>query len=624
MFRSLIKRGRTIWGALRSPVRLGVLAGGGALLLTLLMRMSNAPGRLSASHSGLACASCHSNTVPAAADACGGCHGAQRSTRAPHAHLLANGEMGCTTCHSAHRPNDNAVVQRGALVARVPLIPKSACAQCHRPDDIRDPSARCFSGATSECFDEHGLKRAAFWPTPHDRERQMAAAETPFAGAIPPLASLGVAALLVATRKRKRSTNVVRTAPRVRYAKPLPVIDPTTCLGCSACVDACAFDVLEIKEFVARVVRPEGCCGAATCAEVCPNQSLKIHEKGDPSDALRLSDAGESLAVPGIYLAGDVSGVPLIKNAVAGGAQAVRHIASRVKHANDTDDALDVLIVGAGPAGLSAALCAKELGLSYAVLERSTIAATVREFPRAKLVFEQPLAMPVEGNLWFRECTKEELIGEWTRIVRQNALRICEHEQVVSIESEKGRFVVASMRADGTTQERVARHVVLAIGRRGEPRRLPVDIAEGAASMVRYSLVDAAAYAGARVLVVGLGDSAMEAICALAEQPGTQVIAAHRGETFGRGSAKNVAAVERLVRLGKVRIHFNSEVISVSPQIAVLRRSGEEPVEAEVDVVLALLGGESPRKWLESIGVWPKSTPGKIVSEGDAFVRSPP
>lgn len=525
--------------------------------------------------------------------------------------------MTCATCHPAHHPNDVAIVHRGAVVANVPLVAKEACTGCHRPSDLRDPSARCFDGPTSECFDEHGLKRSSVWPTARDTERQVAVRPSiPVSGAAAPLASIVVAVALLATQKRAKKSSenpsATRLVSRKRFTKALPVIDATRCLGCNACVNACAFDVLQIENFVARVVRPEACCGAVTCAEVCPNGSLTIREEGDPSDALPLSAEGESLVLPGIYVVGDLSGIPLIKNAVAGGARAVRHIASQKKpEAAASEGTLDLVVVGAGAGGLSAALSAKEKGLSFWVIEQSTVAATVQEFPRAKLVFEQPLTVPLEGDLWFKECTKEELIREWTRIVRQEALPIREHERVTHVRRDGDAFLVSSTKADGVIHTHRARHVVLAIGRRGEPRRLSATIMKGAEAMVSYALADAATFRGKSVLVVGLGDSAMEAICALADQPGTDVVAVHRGDTFGRGSARNIEAVQKRVRDGKVRILFQSEVESIEPNLVRLhchRNGAESESDLKVDAVFALLGGNSPRKWLESIGVWPKST----------------
>ena len=224
----------------------------------------------------------------------------------------------------------------------------------------------------------------------------------------------------------------------------LPQINTATCLGCYACVDACPFDVLEIQRYVAAVARRADCCGVALCQQVCPNDSLRITE-GEPIDGRPRVDAHlESLDAPGVFLAGDITGLPLIKNAIAQGVRAVDRIAATrpPRKREKGDDRLDVIIVGAGPAGLSAALryCGRGRLSSACVLEQDTIAASVRSFPRNKLVFDQPLDVPVEGSLWLRECTKEELLAQWTRIARQHKLPIFERHKVIGISARGRRY----------------------------------------------------------------------------------------------------------------------------------------------------------------------------------------
>src|SRR5262249_43486491 len=209
----------------------------------------------------------------------------------------------------------------------------------------------------------------------------------------------------IAARRRKRSKDdaanpMLKPAARVR----LPQINANTCLGCYACVDACPYDVLEVERYVAVLARPEACCGLTLCEQRCPNGSLQITD-GDPiGDRPRLGDDLDSPDVPGLYLAGDITGLPLIKNAIHQGAHAVTKIAAELgKGTGRADGALDLIIVGAGPAGISAALKAKELGLSFAVIEQGNVAQSIQSFPRGKLVFDQPLELPVSGKLWLKE-----------------------------------------------------------------------------------------------------------------------------------------------------------------------------------------------------------------------------
>ena len=262
----------------------------------------------------------------------------------------------------------------------------------------------------------------------------------------------------------------------------------------------------------------------------------------------------------------------------------------------------DVVIVGAGPAGLAAALRAKDKGLSSVVLEQHTFAASIRRFPRGKLVYDPPIDLPVEGELWLEESTKEELLAQWTRIVRRHELPIREHRRVVAIEREAGGFVVTAASEDGVTERFAGRRVVLAIGKRGTPRELSAEIAPGAEGRVAYFLADARTWAGKRVLVVGLGDSAMEAAVALARQPGTTVTVSYRGSSFARGKSRNIDEVRRMADQGRLRIVWDSEVARVGDGTAVLRQKGTT-MTLSVDLVLALIGGVPAWDLVEQAGV---------------------
>src|SRR5262249_13369664 len=150
----------------------------------------------------------------------------------------------------------------------------------------------------------------------------------------------------------------------------------------------------------------------------------------------------------------------------------------------------DLIIVGAGPAGIGAALREKELGLSFEVLEQASVAQSIRSFPRGKLIFDQPLELPVTGKLWLKETTKEELLFHWVRVVRQERRRIREDAGVVSVEraEHQGGFVVKIAGSESTHR---ARRVLVAIGGRGTPRKLPFELAPDVEAKVHYSLADA-------------------------------------------------------------------------------------------------------------------------------------
>jgi thioredoxin reductase len=558
----------------------------------------------------------------------------------------------CATCHPAHETADGVtfaaagrairwtadsernIAAWGPERATVPLVHLAACATCHDATRPGDPVRACISSRQpsefSLCFDEHQLPGL---PVPgrgvcarqHDPARFVAwdaarsvAQDRTLDPSVSPrpapwlwvgsgLAASVLGLVAMAARQRARGRQPDRTASPAPATLRLPVIDANRCLGCHACVEACPFDVLAVERHVAVVARPDECCGVGACEGACPNGSLLLAADGEPSGQRPRVDAHlESVDRPGVFLAGDLTGVPLIRNAIEQGARVVARIATASPRDGERrarrPDVVDLAIVGAGPAGLAAALRARELGLSCVVLEQSTIAATIRAFPRGKIVHDPPIDLPLEGALWLREATKEELVAQWTRIVRTHRLDVREQHRVSSVTGAKGDFAVTSRGPDG---ERVVRasHVLLAIGRRGTPRQLRVPIAPAAMTRVTYALSDARALAGKRVVIVGLGDSAMEAAVALSRQPGTTVTVCHRGAGFARGRSRNIDAVRRLVDSRRVRLMLECVVEEVGDRWVLVRgEAGREKVPA--DAVLALIGGEPSGALLEAAGVW--------------------
>jgi thioredoxin reductase len=549
--------------------------------------------------------------------------------RPPRAATVAIPTAGsCRRCHAVGSPSDPIarclLPGQEALGDARPVV----CFDEHQPalpaDDARARPRAPAPSAAGVCAGNHTQDRAVVWEAAREAAaiapvvRGGGRAGAPwiwigaglFAAAI---AFAGVrAGHAVAARRRRLAAApdadaFLRPAARVR----LPQIDTTSCLGCYACVDACPYDVLEVERYVAVVARPEACCGLTLCEQRCPNGSLRITDGEPIGDRPRLDDALESLDVPGLYLAGDVTGVPLIKNAIHQGARAVDRIAAGVGKGDRDASALDLIVVGAGPAGISAALRAKELGLSFEVIEQGSAAQSIRSFPRGKLVFDQPLELPVTGKLWLRESTKEELLAQWVRILRQERLPIHEDTRMTALarDAESGLFhVTTEPREGGAPTVRRARRVLLAIGQRGSPRRLPFDLAPDVESLVHYHLADARSFEGKRVVVVGLGDVAMEAAIALSRQPSTTVTVVHRGPGFSRGKARNVAEVKRLADAGRATLCFGTEVAAVEKGRVVLRGpSGERAVPC--DAVLVMIGSIPPWEALRGAGV-------RTVAEG--------
>lgn len=603
---------------------------------------------------GIGCGGCHDAPNGAAAS-CTSCHASRaHEVRAAHRAIVRGGAMGCTSCHAVHEGargvafdgagaallwstgREAVVVPDGGRAdldgLAVPVVGASRCAACHDLGRTSDPIARCLPGrgqggdVAISCLDEHGPSRSAGGEAGRCRQQHVPLAEVakvraraladvapaspppPFAGGGAPAlaggAAASTAALLLWSRRKRRSPAVA--PPRVEERRRLPTIDPSTCLGCRACVDACPFDVLAVRGFVAEVARPEACCGVVLCADVCPNGSLRI-EEGDPVlDRPRTDARLESADVPGLYLAGDLTGLPLIKNAIAQGTLAAESVAAERGRPKRREGMVDLLVVGAGPAGLSAGLRAQELGLEVVVVEQATLAASIKGFPREKIVHDPPIHLPAVGPLWLEESTREELLAEWTRIVRTHRLDLREGLRLTDLRREGDAFVADLVREDGEPFAVRAARVVLATGRRGTPRTLELALQNGAESRVFHALSDAARFAGRRVVVAGLGDAAMEAAVALAAQPGTTVTVSYRGDGFTRGKRRNIEALERLVRAGRVRIAFGTLPCALDGRrLSLTRVRGEGPAEEtlEADALFVLLGGEPAWGLLTRVGI---------------------
>ena len=421
--------------------------------------------------------------------------------------------------------------------------------------------------------------------------------------------SLAVVAAIVAPyflmfRRRRHADRTRKTeATQLGIDRPMaqfPFVDPMYCIGCGSCVDACPEgDVLGVVGGVATVVNGLRCVGHARCEIACPVGAITVG-LGDirARKDVPLMDEWQETSVPGMFVAGELSGMALVKNAVAHGRKVIDRIAQRAARArtHGAGDAYDIASIGAGPAGLTAAALARERGLSSVLLEQEPdLGGTILHYPRRKLVLVQALEMPFLGSLKEGEYEKEDLLETFQDLTRRAQLNVRFGAKVTAVTRPNGHFAV---RTPGF--EIPARHVILALGRRGTPRKLGVPGEE--LPKVMYQLVDAATYENKKILVVGGGDSAAEAVIGLARQRGNTVTLSYRRDKLVRIKQKNEQRIGELMGQGRTRALFGSEVTEILPD-RVRLRLGDRAVELPNDFVFVFAGGDPPFAFLKQMGI---------------------
>jgi thioredoxin reductase/Pyruvate/2-oxoacid:ferredoxin oxidoreductase delta subunit len=400
-------------------------------------------------------------------------------------------------------------------------------------------------------------------------------------------------------RRRGRAARSVlaesRAAGLMEPASLHPIIDPARCLGCGTCVGACPEEnVLGLVDGKARLISPANCIGHGACKEQCPGGAITLVLGTETRGVdIPILDANFQTNVPGVFVAGELGGMGLIRNAIEQGRQALSSICEI--GGIGTGDHLDLLIVGAGPAGFSASLAAMERGLRTVTVEQETLGGTVAHFPRGKIVMTAPVDLPRYGRVKLRETTKEALLDFWRDVERKTGVEIRYQERVERVARKNGLFEVATTR--GLYRSRA---VLLAIGRRGTPRKLEVPGEEH--PKVVYKLIDPEQYRDRRVMVVGGGDSALEAATSISEQPGTEVTLSYRGDAFSRAKPKNRRRVDDAVKGGAMRLQLRSQVAEITPSHVWLGAGGVD-MELENDALIVCAGGILPSHFLESIGI---------------------
>jgi thioredoxin reductase (NADPH) len=372
-----------------------------------------------------------------------------------------------------------------------------------------------------------------------------------------------------------------------------PVIDPLRCLGSSSCVSACPEQALGIVNGRAVLVNAAACIGHGACHAACPVDAIEL-VFGTEKRGIDIPDVTPEFEsnVPGLFIAGELGGMGLIRKAAEQGRQAIEVIRKRSRGSHE----FDVVIVGCGPAGLSAGLSAIEHKLRYKLIEQeASIGGAVFHYPRNKIAMTAPVKLALVGKVKFGEVQKERLLEFWLGVVERTGLRIAFRECMQGIDPDGDGFVVRTEHHRFRT-----RSVLLALGRRGTPRKLEVPGEESA--KVVYRLIDPAQYDGQAVLVVGGGDSALEAAIALAERPAIDVTLSYRSAAFSRVKQKNRLAIDQAERAGRLRVELESTVQTIeAAAVKLLTTRGVATLRN--DAVIVCAGGLLPTPLLQSIGI---------------------
>lgn len=398
-------------------------------------------------------------------------------------------------------------------------------------------------------------------------------------------------------RKREgRDTRIWRQAVEWGLAEPRslhPVVDQALCMGAGACIKACPEDALGFVNDKATLINPSACIGHGTCATACPVEAIKL-VFGSADRGVEIPYVKSTLEsnVPGIFIAGELAGKGLIHKAAEQGWQAVESI----RRLRGKGSELDLVIVGAGPAGLTAALAATQHKLRFLMLEQEpSLGGTVYHYPRHKIVLVQPVNLPLVPQLRSGEISKEELLAFWQGIVDRVGLPVQYGQRVERIVAREDGFEVVTQLSCYRPKS-----VLLALGLSGTPRKLGVP-GEHLPKVV-YRLIDAEQYEGKHVLVVGGGDSALEAALSVAHQPRTTVTLSCRGRAFGGARQKNRHRIEEAAQARRLTLAMQTHVLRIADTTVTLKGEGDS-FTLKNDAVIVCAGGVLPTAILRDVGV---------------------
>lgn len=428
---------------------------------------------------------------------------------------------------------------------------------------------------------------------------------------------IGIAAVVIIWSQRRRqqknlaSNRLAQNAAAETKAPPSlhPFIDTTQCIGCGSCVQACPEqNVLSLVDMKAALVQPDHCVGHGKCETACPVGAITLvigtHDNGVD---VPVTDEFFETNVPGMYVVGELRGIGLIRNSLRQGMQCIDRIAAKPQRQRA---AFDVIIVGAGPAGLGATLQAAAKKMRYLTLEQNDIGGTILSYPRQKIVMTAPVHLPGYGKIYFRDVRKEDLLAEWQKIIAATGVKIHTKKRVEKISKTGARFEVVA-----AGEKYSANHVLLALGRRGTPRQLGVP-GEHLPKVI-YQLDDPREFAGRQCLVVGGGDSALECALLLAEA-GARVTLSYRQKSFTRAKSRNRQMLADAINNRRLRAWLPSQVKAITPDAVRLEINGVEK-SIPNDAVIVMAGGILPFDFLKEIGIQMRTLhgeplPGKSIA----------
>ena len=424
-----------------------------------------------------------------------------------------------------------------------------------------------------------------------------------------------ICGLIIYFYLRKVNKNSAVVEAKVKIAKeegrfvPLslhPHIDLGTCIGSGACISACPEkDILGIVNGKATVINAASCVGHGACFHACPVEAISLRI-GTESRGVELPHVNQNYEsnIKGIYIAGELGGMGLIKNSVEQGKQAVQNIIKSKRRGQG--DNLDLVIVGAGPAGISASLTAKENGLNFKTLEQDSLGGTVFTFPRAKVVMTNPMDLPLHGKVKLTDTSKQELLDLWTSVLDKNGITINEHSKVESIIARSNEQFEVKVE---NGESYLTSNVLIAIGRRGSPRKLNIPGED--LPKVAYRLLDSEQIMGKKIMIVGGGDSAVESAMLLMEN--NHVTLSYRKDKFARIKSKNQIKIQEAIDSNMINVIFNSNLKEIKEDKIIVLDETNNELNLDNDLVYIFAGGVLPTKFLENAGIEIKKRFGYVM-----------